>query len=123
MPLYVLTVFDVTDGRTFYGATGCYVGLVGSDATRLLAKGILEAESETEAHQPLSGAEVLTVQEWHAHYRARYPLLGRLVDGACNDGSASVAERPVSMLSEGPAHAAEPGSGNEGTWRVVERRK
>ena len=50
-------VFDVTEGREFYGEDGCYHSLMGCDATRLLAKGILEQESEAESKEPLTWDE------------------------------------------------------------------
>ena len=80
-------VFDVTDGREFYAPSGCYHALVGHDATRLLAKGLLEPESDEEARQPLTSGEREQLNEWKVHYDIKYgPPLGRLEpDALSND--------------------------------------
>ena len=72
-------VFDVTEGREFYGEDGCYHSLMGCDATRLLAKGILEQESEAESKEPLTWDERDTLRDWKQHYDIKYgPALGPL---------------------------------------------
>ena len=73
-------MFDVTDGREFYGVDGVYRALVGGDASRLLAKSLLVPESIEEARQPLTALEQRTLSDWHDHYVFKYPKLGRLVD-------------------------------------------
>ena len=79
-------VFDVTDGRSFYGPGGCYHALTGCDATRLLAKGLLAPESVSEASIPLSDEERHQLEEWKQHYDYKYgPPLGEL----CGEGDPS----------------------------------
>jgi predicted heme/steroid binding protein len=74
-------VSDVTDGREFYGIHGCYHALQGCDASRALAKGLLEPESEEEASKPLTTAELNTLCEWREHYEFKYMRLGPLTQG------------------------------------------
>ena len=72
-------VFDVTDGREFYAPGGSYNALVGCDATRLLAKGLLEQESASERKAPLSVGERQQLMEWKEHFDFKYgPALGPL---------------------------------------------
>ena len=72
-------VFDVTEGQEFYGIDGCYRSLMGCDATRLLAKGILERESEEESRVPLTTEEHEQLRDWKQHYDIKYgPALGEL---------------------------------------------
>ena len=78
--LRVCSVFDVTDGREFYGVGGVYRALVGADASRLLAKGLLSPETVEEAKQPLTALEQRTLSDWHEHYVYKYRKLGRLVN-------------------------------------------
>ena len=40
--LVLLAVFNVSEGREFYGREGCYWALTGKDASRMLAKGVHE---------------------------------------------------------------------------------
>ena len=72
------TVYDVSDGLEFYGQNGCYRSLVGCDATRLLAKGLLQPEPPEEALMPLTQTEEHVLDEWRAHYAAKYRKLGTL---------------------------------------------
>ena len=75
-----------TDGRSFSGPGGCYHALTGCDATRLLAKGLLAPESESEASTPLSDEERHQLEEWKQHYDYKYgPPLGEL----CGEGDPS----------------------------------
>ena len=71
-------MFDVTSGRQFYGADGPYHALAACDASRLLAKGRLEPESEEEVRVPLTQAELETLRDWHAHYCDSYRKLAPL---------------------------------------------
>ena len=66
-------VFNVSRGYEFYGREGCYHALAGRDASRLLAKGILEAETEEQAAQPLQRYELATLSQWAEHYQTKQP--------------------------------------------------
>eukprot|EP00966_Prymnesium_polylepis_P034269 796179-Prymnesium_polylepis.1 len=72
-------VYDVTAGREFYGVDGCYSALAGKDATRLLAKGILEPESADAAADPLTRSELDSLRDWEEHYEFKYERIGTLV--------------------------------------------
>lgn len=72
-------VFNVSAGRRYYGEGGVYHSLAGKDATRLLAKGILE-ESVEEAKAPLTFAEELTLRDWREHFAMKYDTLGSFVE-------------------------------------------
>lgn len=100
-------VFDVTDGREFYAPGGCYHALVGHDATRLLAKGLLEPESAAGALEPLTNGEREQLNEWKVHYDIKYgPALGRL--------DAELLEAASPRVEEADTIAA------AGAWRAVE---
>ena len=68
-------VFDVTDGRIFYGPGGCYAALVGCDASRLLAKGKLEPESAEELSKALTPYHQSELRMWREHFTSKYVLL------------------------------------------------
>jgi predicted heme/steroid binding protein len=89
-------VFDVTDGRGYYERGGVYEELAGGrDAARLLAKGILTAESAEEAAQPLTPAQLATLHEWQEHFHMKYLHLGRLEEAG---GAAAELESALEEL-------------------------
>ena len=53
--------------------------MAGRDASRLLAKGILEPESAEQALVPLTELEIKTLRDWGEFYKARHVLLGPLL--------------------------------------------
>mmetsp|Transcript_72177 Transcript_72177/g.120195 ORF Transcript_72177/g.120195 Transcript_72177/m.120195 type:complete len:214 (+) Transcript_72177:173-814(+) len=71
------SVFNVSEGYSFYGAGGCYQALAGRDASRLLAKGVLE-ENPEEAEAPLTVSEQHVLADWRQHYLQKYVFLGAL---------------------------------------------
>ena len=97
---------SVSNGREFYGHDGCYRALAGRDASRLLAKGILEDEDAEEAKRPLSSYEESQLREWHEHFQFKYVLLGALLPPAAEPGAG--APRPRVNEIDG--------------WREVSRR-
>lgn len=69
-------VYNCHKGRHFYGP-GCeYHIFAGRDATRLLAKGILEEETAVE--KPLSYVERAALAGWLLTFKAKYEFVGRL---------------------------------------------
>lgn len=69
-------VFNVWKGRHFY-APGCeYHIFAGRDATRLLARRLLEEEHPAEACLPLSVAEQATLQGWIWSFKGKYEEVG-----------------------------------------------
>ena len=71
-------VFNVSRGREYYGAGGCYHALAGRDSSRLLAKGRLDPESAAEAAEPLRRDELETLREWRELFEFKYVRLGPL---------------------------------------------
>jgi len=67
-----LQVFNVWRGRTHYGKDGPYGIFAGRDATRLLAKNILELESEAEACEPLTAMQEDAVADWVSFFMGKY---------------------------------------------------
>ena len=71
-------VYNVYKGRHFYGP-GCeYHVFAGRDATRLLAKSLVEEEDEASASQPLTIGERAALAGWVLILRAKYEAVGRL---------------------------------------------
>lgn len=50
----------------------------GRDATRLLAKGKLEEETDEERKKPLNMAERATLQGWMWTFESKYEVVGKL---------------------------------------------
>jgi membrane-associated progesterone receptor component len=72
------SVYNCHKGRHFYGP-GCeYHVFAGRDATRLLAKGLLEEEPPEALGQPLSYVERAALAGWLLTFRAKYECVGKL---------------------------------------------
>lgn len=72
------SVYNCHKGRHFYGP-GCeYHVFAGRDATRLLAKGLLEDEPPDAVGQPLSYVERAALAGWLLTFRAKYECVGKL---------------------------------------------
>lgn len=71
-------VFNVYKGRNFYGPSGEYHIFAGRDATRLLARGKLEEETEEERSKPLTLAERAALQGWMWTFKGKYEIVGEL---------------------------------------------
>merc|ERR1711933_493882 len=70
-------VWNVWRGRDFYGDGAAYNAFAGRDATRLLAKYIIdEAEDDGE---PLSAMDLDTLNGWKELFRGKYDNVGTLV--------------------------------------------
>jgi len=69
-------VFNVWRGWNFYGPGSAYEELAGRDATRLLAKGLLDASEDD--GQPLSEEEQDALDGWKQHYAFKYEDVGTL---------------------------------------------
>eukprot|EP00929_Paragymnodinium_shiwhaense_P009161 TRINITY_DN113219_c0_g1_i1.p1 TRINITY_DN113219_c0_g1~~TRINITY_DN113219_c0_g1_i1.p1 ORF type:complete len:156 (+),score=39.71 TRINITY_DN113219_c0_g1_i1:56-523(+) len=69
-------VFNVWRGRHFYGADGCYECFAGRDATRLMAKQILEDEEDD--GEVLSESELENLAGWKAYFTSKYDDVGSL---------------------------------------------
>ena len=71
-------VYNVWRGANFYGVGGTYQGFAGIDATRMLAKHILQPETPEEAAKPLSQAAKEELASWVATFNHKYEYVGPL---------------------------------------------
>ncbi|KAJ6261405.1 Neudesin [Drechslerella dactyloides] len=80
------TVFDVSAGRSFYGPGGPYSIFAGRDASRGLAKGVLEESLLTDVDKPIDDLSNLTGEErevlngWFETFEGKYLVVGELVN-------------------------------------------
>ncbi|KAJ8061225.1 hypothetical protein OCU04_010297 [Sclerotinia nivalis] len=91
-PVYLAVrgrVFDVSNGRNFYGPGGPYENFAGRDASRGLAKGSFDADMLTEDLQAelddlkdLDGEELDALRGWEERFEEKYLLVGRLISCA-----------------------------------------
>ncbi|XP_057959604.1 probable steroid-binding protein 3 [Malania oleifera] len=81
-PIYMAVkerVFDVTNGRSFYGPGGPYVMFAGNNATRALAKMSKNEEDICASLDGLSEKEIGVLNDWEKKFEAKYPVVGRFV--------------------------------------------
>lgn len=71
-------VFNVYKGRNFYGPGGEYHLFAGRDATRFLAKTIVEEETPDESVKPLTMAERAALAAWIFTFKGKYDVVGKL---------------------------------------------
>ncbi|KAH9502598.1 hypothetical protein Btru_073873 [Bulinus truncatus] len=70
-------VFDVTEGKRFYGKGESYNALVGIDCTRAVAKMSLEPEDLTSDITGLEDSYLTALDEtFEGTYMAKYPVVG-----------------------------------------------
>mmetsp|Transcript_98535 Transcript_98535/g.195458 ORF Transcript_98535/g.195458 Transcript_98535/m.195458 type:complete len:160 (+) Transcript_98535:126-605(+) len=70
-------VYNVWRGRDFYGKDGAYGAFAGRDASRQLAKNIVD-ESEDDG-QPLGKEELESLRNWKEFFHFKYDHVGTLV--------------------------------------------
>lgn len=97
MPVYLAVngkVFDVSNGRNFYGPGGPYENFAGRDASRGLAYGSFDEDMLTkDLEGPLDDLKGLGGEEWEAmrgweeRFQEKYLVVGKLV--AVGDPEAS----------------------------------
>ena len=84
LPTIYNTIHDVyqtkNKGRNFYAPGGEYHIFAGRDATRLLAKTIVEEETEEQLAKPLNMAERAALQGWMWTFDSKYEVVGKLKD-------------------------------------------
>ncbi|XP_073053081.1 membrane-associated progesterone-binding protein 4 [Primulina eburnea] len=95
------SVFDVTRGRSHYGAGGGYNHFTGRDASRAFVSGNFTGEGLTDTLHGLSSAEVKSIVEWRGFYFRTYTFVGKLV-GRYYDGEGN----PTKYLKGVEAKAA-----------------
>lgn len=79
-------VFDVTNGRNFYGPGGPYENFAGRDASRGLACGSFDEDMLTKdldgPLDTLSGLgpdEMESLRDWESQFESKYLVVGKLV--------------------------------------------
>lgn len=79
-------VFDVSNGRNFYGPDGMYGNFAGRDASRGMAKQSFDVEMLTPIDQPidkledLNPGEIDNMNSWVGHFKYKYITVGKLVE-------------------------------------------
>lgn len=75
-------VFDVTDGKSFYGKGMSYSGLAGTDCTLCYVSGIFTAEEAAKDTDEITDTMIPGVLEWLGFYgtHSSYKFVGYLVD-------------------------------------------
>jgi len=71
-------VYNVWRGRHFYGHDAPYHCFAGKEATRMLAKELLEPEDDDEAVKPLSTFQKMQLREWCGTFEWKYDVVGSL---------------------------------------------
>lgn len=80
-PIYVAVkgrIFDVTNGKSFYGPGGAYAMFAGKDASRALAKMSKNDEDVSPSLDGLSEKEIGVLNDWEKKFEAKYPVVGRV---------------------------------------------
>lgn len=78
------TVYDVTQGKAFYGPGGPYENFAGRDASRGLALNSFDPSVLTPLDKPLdkltdlSAEEKESLESWESHFEAKYKIVGTL---------------------------------------------
>lgn len=113
-------VFDVTQGKNFYGPGGPYHAFAGHDASRGLATfSVDSAKEEYDDLSDLNPMEMESVREWEMQFTEKYHYVGRLLkpgeeptdyseeedtaDQSKVSDQAKVAENPPAEASGGDA--------------------
>ncbi|KAG6649746.1 hypothetical protein CIPAW_07G231800 [Carya illinoinensis] len=76
-PIYVAVkgrIFDVTNGKSFYGPGGSYAMFAGKDASRALAKMSKNDEDVSPSLDGLSEKEIGVLNDWEKKFEAKYPV-------------------------------------------------
>ncbi|KAI4305516.1 hypothetical protein L6164_028878 [Bauhinia variegata] len=73
------SVFDVTKGKSHYGAGGGYNHFAGRDASRAFVSGNFTGEGLTDSLRGLSSSEVKSIVDWRDFYFRSYKYTGKLV--------------------------------------------
>ncbi len=92
-------VFDVTEGRSFYGKGMSYSGLAGTDCTICYVSGIFTAEEAAKHTDELTDAMIPGVVEWLGFYGSHtsYKFIGYLVDPRFYDEKGEPTENLVGL--------------------------
>jgi len=66
-------IYDVSKGKDYYGKDGGYHVMAGKDASRLLAKNLLDPKKDTGL--PLTEAELLQLKQWQDFFENKYSVV------------------------------------------------
>ena len=70
-------VYDVSDGKEFYGKNGPYYMFAGKDATFGLGSMSL---TTTKIDRELTESEKKIVMDWERRFKLKYKIVGRYID-------------------------------------------
>ena len=73
-------VYDVTKGKDYYGKEGGYHVMAGKDASRLLAKNLLDPRKDN--GQALTDSENQQLKQWQDFFENKYPVVAVLAPKA-----------------------------------------
>ena len=76
------TVYNMGEGRNFYGPGGPYAVFAGRRVARALAKLSTDAAECTDDTEGLSATEMQTLADWEDKFKAKYDVIGYLPEGA-----------------------------------------
>lgn len=74
------TVFDVSPKRDTYGPGGGYSVFAGKDGSRGLGMSSLKPEDAVPDWSTLPPDERKVLEDWHAYFKKRYNIVGRITD-------------------------------------------
>ena len=72
-------VFDVSNGKNFYGPCGSYAMFAGRDASRALANMFKNEEDICASLDRLAEKDIGVLEDWENKFEAKYPVVGRVV--------------------------------------------
>ena len=72
-------IFDVSEGKSFYGPDGPYSIFAGKDATRALAKMSKDPNDVVSSLDGLSDKELSVLVDWENKFLAKYPIVATLI--------------------------------------------
>ncbi|KAL6321636.1 hypothetical protein AAG906_025468 [Vitis piasezkii] len=100
-------IYDVSQGRMFYGPGGPYALFAGKDASRALAKMSFEEQDLTGDLSGLGPFELEALQDWEYKFMSKYTKVGTIKTVPVTDGSSTV--EPAETTDRDIAKPAEDG--------------
>lgn len=73
------TVYNVSEGREFYGRGGSYHAMAGKECARALAKMSLNEDDFSSEVSDCSDQELQRLNEWIVKIKEKYPAVGKIV--------------------------------------------
>mmetsp|Transcript_24987 Transcript_24987/g.62764 ORF Transcript_24987/g.62764 Transcript_24987/m.62764 type:complete len:185 (-) Transcript_24987:48-602(-) len=72
-------IYDVSQGRSFYGPGAPYHLFTGTDASRALALTSTDPKDVSSDISDLSGDELETLDNWISLFKSKYPVVGNVI--------------------------------------------